>query len=167
MAKNPIIIGIDPGYDRIGLAIGHKQANSWHILAYECLETDRRLSLFDRYRQISKHLDQLLTIHQPQEAAIESLFWFKNQSTALHVSEARGVILAGLLAHGITVSEYTPLQIKQSLTGYGRADKKSVEKMVRLELALPDKIIDDTIDALALMVCHQAARTLRGKLPTK
>lgn len=164
MATSPIIIGIDPGYDRIGLAIGQKHAATWQILAYECLETNRKLDLFTRYQQISTRLDQLLTIHQPQEAAIESLFWFKNQSTALHVSEARGVILAGLLAHGITISEYTPLQIKQSLTGYGRADKKAVEKMVRLELQLTEKIIDDTIDALALMVCHQAARVLKQKV---
>jgi crossover junction endodeoxyribonuclease RuvC len=105
-----------------------------------------------------QELEQLLDTYQVTEAGIESLFWFKNKSTALDVSEARGVIIATLLRHQIKISEYTPLQIKQSVTGYGRADKQAVEKMVRLELSLTDTIIDDTIDALAAMICHQAAR---------
>lgn len=161
MATNPIIIGIDPGYDRVGLAIGRKIAANWQLLEYCCLQTDKKQTLFERYRQIAQELEQLLLTHSVEEAAIESLFWFKNKSTALNVSEARGVIIATLLRHQVQISEYTPLQIKQSVTGYGHADKQAVEKMVRLELSLTDTIIDDTIDALATMICHQAARRHR------
>ena len=83
----------------------------------------------------------------------------------MKVSEARGLIIANLLAAGIKISQYTPLQIKQAKTGYGRADKKAVENMVRLELAIDQNeaknIIDDTFDALALVICHQASRKLK------
>jgi crossover junction endodeoxyribonuclease RuvC len=161
MTKNPIIIGIDPGYDRVGIAIGQKTGKTWQILHQGCIQTNSKDQLFERYRQISQELDALLSKYQVSEAGIESLFWFKNQTTALPVSEARGVILAELLRHQVQISEYTPLQIKQSLTGYGRADKKAVEKMVRAELTLEEKIIDDTIDALAAMICHQASRKLQ------
>ncbi len=158
MKNNPIIIGIDPGYDRVGLAIGQKKEAKWQLYDYRCLQTNKQASLFTRYQQIAEELEVLITQHQVVEAGIESLFFFKNQSTALDVSEARGVIIATLLRQGIKIYEYTPLQIKQSLTGYGRADKKAVEKMVRMELTLQAKTLDDTIDALAIMICHQASR---------
>lgn len=161
MTNYPIIIGIDPGYDRVGLAIGQKKGGSWQILHQGCIQTNSNEQLFERYRQISQELNSLLSKYQVSEAGIESLFWFKNQTTALPVSEARGIILAELLRHQVKISEYTPLQIKQSLTGYGRADKKAVEKMVRSELNLEGKIIDDAIDALAAMICHQASRKLQ------
>lgn len=160
MKNNPIIVGIDPGYDRVGVAIGQKNGNNWQVLAYTCIQTDKKAHLFERYQQITEELEALLIKYQVTEAGIESLFWNKNQSTALDVSEARGVIIATLLRHQIKISEYTPLQIKQSLTGYGRADKKAVEKMVRMELTLEGKIIDDTIDALATMICHECSRKL-------
>ncbi|NMA29495.1 MAG: crossover junction endodeoxyribonuclease RuvC, partial [Candidatus Pacebacteria bacterium] len=119
----------------------------------------------ERYQQILEDLTAIIQRHQPQEAAIETLFWFKNQSTAMQVSEARGLILATLLKAGLKISQYTPLQIKQAVTGYGRADKKAVEKMVRLELAIDQnsakEILDDTFDALALLLCHQASRKLK------
>jgi crossover junction endodeoxyribonuclease RuvC len=160
MKNNPIIIGIDPGYDRVGVAIGQKIDCKWQLFAYKCIQTDKKAKLFDRYQQIATELEKLLVEYQITEASIESLFWFKNQSTALNVSEARGIIIATLLHHKIKIAEYTPLQIKQSLTGYGRADKKAVEKMVRMELTLEGKIIDDAIDALATMICHECSRKI-------
>lgn len=161
MKNNPIIIGIDPGYDRVGIAIGRKTKDTWELLAYQCIQTDKKAKLFNRYKQIAEELEKLIIKYQVKEAGIESLFWFKNQSTALDVSEARGVIIATLMRQEIKIAEYTPLQIKQSLTGYGRADKKAVEKMVRMELALEAKVIDDTIDALAIMICHECSRKLQ------
>lgn len=158
MKTNPIIIGIDPGYDRVGLAVGRKNREGWQLLDYHCIQTDKKKTLFARYEQIAMQVEEVVKKHKVTEAGIESLFWFKNQSTALQVSEARGVIIASLFRNGIKIAEYTPLQIKQSLTGYGRADKKAVEKMVRMELSLDDKIIDDTIDALAIMICHECSR---------
>lgn len=161
MKNNPIIVGIDPGYDRIGVAIGQKIDSKWQVLAYTCIQTDKKAHLFKRYQQIAEELEALITKYQVTEAGIESLFWFKNKSTALDVSEARGVIIATLLRQQIKIAEYTPLQIKQSLTGYGRADKKAVEKMVRMELSLSGKIMDDAIDALATMICHECSRKLQ------
>jgi len=162
---NPIIIGIDPGYDRLGWAIARYGNNAWQIFEHGCIITDRQGKIEDRYQQILEDLTAIIKRHQPEEAAIETLFWFKNQSTAMQVSEARGLILATLLKAGLKISQYTPLQIKQAVTGYGRADKKAVEKMVRLELAIDQnsakEILDDTFDALALLICHQASRKLK------
>lgn len=162
---NPIIIGIDPGYDRLGWAVAQKNASVWHIFDQGCIVTDRQQQIEARFQQILDNLSAIVKRYQPQEAAIETLFWFKNQSSAMKVSEARGLIIANLLDAGIKISQYTPLQIKQAITGYGRADKKAVEKMVRLELAIDQNeaknIIDDTFDALALVICHQASRKLK------
>ena len=162
---NPIIIGIDPGYDRLGWAVAQKNPGAWHIFDQGCIVTDRQQEIEQRFQQILDELSAIIQRYQPQEAAVESLFWFKNQSSAMKVSEARGLIIANLLDAGIKISQYTPLQIKQAITGYGRADKKAVEKMVRLELAIDQNqaknIIDDTFDALALVICHQASRKLK------
>jgi crossover junction endodeoxyribonuclease RuvC len=156
-----VILGIDPGYDRVGWAVGTSQGQAWQNIHYGCLETDSQESLFERYRQISAELTAILKTHQPQVLSIESLFFFKNQKTALKVSEARGVIISTCLNHGLTIVEFTPLQIKQAVTGYGRADKVSMEKMVRLQLKLADRpIIDDAIDALAIMLTYQAQSKL-------
>ncbi len=162
---NPIIIGIDPGYDRLGWAVAQKNPGAWHIFDQGCIVTDRQQEIEQRFQQILDELSAIIQRYQPQEAAVETLFWFKNQSSAMKVSEARGLIITNLLNAGIKISQYTPLQIKQAITGYGRADKKAVEKMVRLELAIDQNeaknIIDDTFDALALVICHQASRKLK------
>jgi len=162
---NPIIIGIDPGYDRLGWAVAQKNPGAWHVFDQGCIVTDRQEEIEQRFQQILDELSAIIQRYQPQEAAVETLFWFKNQSSAMKVSEARGLIIANLLDAGIEISQYTPLQIKQAITGYGRADKKAVEKMVRLELAIDQNqaknIIDDTFDALALVICHQASRKLK------
>jgi len=163
---NPIIIGIDPGYDRLGWAVGQKQAQTWNIIGHGCIQTSKKDSMEKRYLQILIDLKAVVDQYQPQEAAIETLFWSNNKTTAMAVSESRGLILAIFIQAGLKISQYTPLQIKQGITGYGRADKKAVEKMVKMELKIDQKdakdIIDDTFDALALLVCHQAARKLKN-----
>ena len=164
MLKRPIIIGIDPGYDRLGWAVGQEQAGQWQIMGQGCIQTNSKDDLTQRYQQLIDELTEILERFKPQEAAIEQLFWSHNQTTAMAVSESRGLILTLFLQHGLLISQYTPSQIKQAVTGYGRADKKAVEKMVRLQLAISHKqakaINDDTFDALALLICHQAARKL-------
>lgn len=150
------VIGIDPGYDRLGWAIAQVEGTNWHSLKIDCIQTNRKQSLFQRYEQIMKDLDDIIQQYEPDEAAIESLFFFKNKKTALKVSEARGIIISQFLKNGQRISEYTPLEIKEAVTGYGRADKKAVEKMVRLEFGSFKKdIIDDAIDALAVIMTHQ------------
>lgn len=153
-----IILGIDPGFDRLGWAIGMKpEAKSQEpkILSYGCITTDKKASLFTRYEQIIHDLDELVAKYQPTVLAIEQLFFSKNTKTAMDVSETRGVIIGHLLANGVHVFEYHPNSIKLAVTGNGKADKVAVEKMVRLQLDLKqNKIIDDTIDALAVLITH-------------
>ncbi|HEX9817920.1 MAG TPA: crossover junction endodeoxyribonuclease RuvC [Patescibacteria group bacterium] len=164
--SSTVILGIDPGYDRVGWAVGEVRGQTWLTIHHGCLKTSKAQTLFERYRQIAQELSAIIKTHQPTILAIESLFFFKNQKTALKVSEARGVIINTCLNHDLDIAEFTPLQIKQAVTGYGRADKNSVEKMLRLELKLTEhKIIDDTIDALAVMMTYQAqSKFLRAKV---
>lgn len=156
MPNAEIILGIDPGYDRLGWAVGAIQGQQWQALHYGVIQTTKGHPLVDRYQQLAQELTTIIKTYSPQIAVIESLFFAKNQKTALKVSEARGVIIKTCLAVNLKIAEFTPLQIKQAVTGYGRADKKSVEKMVRLQLKLSDrKIVDDAIDALAIMLTYQ------------
>jgi crossover junction endodeoxyribonuclease RuvC len=151
-----MIIGLDPGYDRLGWAVGQKNGNHWQNLSFGCIQTSKKDNLFDRYLQMNNELQLILDRCKPQSSAIETLFFSVNKKTALIVSEARGVVLSCLIRNKIEISEYHPVKIKLNLTGYGKADKKAVEKMVRMELGLTEPIIDDAIDALAIMIMHQS-----------
>lgn len=160
-ATAEIILGIDPGYDRLGWAVGSTQGQQWQSLHYGVLQTAKATPLVQRYQQVAQELTIIIKTYSPSIAVIESLFFFSNQKTAMKVSEARGVIIKTCLSRGLKIAEFTPLQIKQAVTGYGRADKKSVEKMVRLQLKLADrKIMDDAIDALAIMLTYQVQSKL-------
>jgi len=149
-------LGIDPGFDRMGWAIGKWTGKTWQSLDFGCLKTNSEQSIFDRYQQILADLEALIVEFQPEVAGIESVFFSKNQKTALRVSEARGLIIAKLLQHDLELREFTPNQIKQAVTGNGHADKTAVAKMVRLGLQLGDQpIIDDAMDALATLLTCQ------------
>lgn len=159
MRSSPLIIGLDPGYDRLGWGIARQINSSWQDIAYGCIITDRKLDLLARYQQLETTLTQIIDQYQPQEAALETLFFNHNQTTAMAVSEARGIIIATLLHHHLPIAQYAPSKIKLTTTGYGRADKKAIEKMVRLEFKLSTaKIIDDALDALAVVLTHQVHR---------
>jgi crossover junction endodeoxyribonuclease RuvC len=161
------IIGIDPGYDRVGWAVGDARLARVQPVEFGCIVTDRKAPLFARYQQIMSELEGILARLQPQEAAIETLFFSKNRTTAMDVSEARGVILSSLLGHQVECFEYSPVAIKQAVTGFGQADKKAVEKMVVMQLGLQmhmsqHRELDDTLDALAILLTHAVSRsTLR------
>lgn len=147
------ILGIDPGYGRMGWAVGSFVRGRWEKVSYGLITTSAELSLPKRYQRLAEELHSIIANHAPDAAALESLFFSKNRTTALKVSEARGVILHTCMDAGMRIFEYTPQQVKQTVTGYGKADKQSVEKMVRQELKLgSERIIDDTIDALAIMI---------------
>lgn len=153
--SDQIILAIDPGFDRVGWAVGTSQHHQISQSAYGCIQTNRQDTIYQRYQQITRQLEQIIVQHQPHQLAIESLFFFKNQTTVMQVSEARGVIISCCLRFNLEVFEYTPLQIKQAVTGYGRASKEQVDKMMRLQLKLgQQKIIDDAMDALALLLTH-------------
>jgi crossover junction endodeoxyribonuclease RuvC len=156
-----IILGIDPGYDRVGWAvIDLSEKRSVTVLEYGCVQTDKKSSIMERYSVIVTELITVLTKYKPKEAALETLFFSKNTKTALRVSEARGVIISTLIPFGVSLTEYSPNQVKLTVTGYGTADKQAVEKMVRMQLKITDNnIIDDTIDAVAIAFTHSLQRS--------
>jgi crossover junction endodeoxyribonuclease RuvC len=157
-----IVMGIDPGFDRLGWAVAQLIPPSGiNLLSYGLIETNKEHNLMERYRQIDAELSAILREFCVGEAAIESLFYGKNQKTVMEVAQSRGVILSALLRQNAQVHEYSPPQIKLAVTGYGRSDKKGVAKMIGTQLNLPtNDIIDDTVDALAILLTHVSARSL-------
>ena len=150
---NQIILAIDPGFDRIGWAVGTKNHAQIKLMDYGLIQTNRDFNLHQRYQQISDQITTIIDKFQPNICAIEKLFFSRNKTTALKVSEARGVIINTCLNLGLSISEYTPNQIKLAATGSGTADKVAIEKMIRSQLNLThSKIIDDVCDALAILL---------------
>jgi crossover junction endodeoxyribonuclease RuvC len=160
------ILGIDPGYDRLGIAIIEKESGKYKYIFSDCIQTDRELSFPKRLAQIFLALKNILEDYKPDVLAIEDLFMTTNQKTAIKVAEARGVCIALCEVSKIEVFEYTPLQIKNALTGYGKADKNQIHFMVHKLIKIPEKteleiknkkkILDDEIDALAIAISHGA-----------
>lgn len=149
------ILAIDPGYDRMGWAIGEKQNNTTNLIEYGYLQTSKEDTVETRYLAISKYVLQLIKEFKPSELALETLFFSRNQTTAMKVAEIRGIIIIACLQSGLTIHQYNPGSIKLTVTGYGKADKKAVEKMVRLQYKLLDeKIMDDALDAIAILMTH-------------
>ena len=162
-----IFMGIDPGFDRMGWAVGLWSGQKWQQLDYGCLITDPKATIFERYQQLQKDLGELVTEFKPQVAGVETLFFSTNRTTALRVSEARGVIIAELLRAGVQIEELHPNQIKLAVTGNGHADKTAVAKMVRLGLQLGEQaIIDDAMDALAGLITCQTTYAFTANRPT-
>ena len=157
-----IILGIDPGIASTGYGVLKKlEGNKLACLGFGCIETPPGLEHPARLAQIREALIRLIEKYRPDRGAVEQLFFAKNTKTALSVAHARGVALETLHTHGVLVQEYTPLQVKQAITGYGRAEKLQVQKMVQILLALraiPKP--DDAADALAIAIC--CAHTIRG-----
>ncbi len=148
-----IIIGIDPGTTRIGFGVIKNEGNKFETLDYGVIKNSGKDKLFD-YKNTAKELSKLITKHKPEVAVVEKLFFFKNQKTVMSVGEMRGVIMLTLANHNLTVLEFTPMQVKQAISGYGGADKNQVQRMVRLVLGIKDEIKpDDAADALAIAIC--------------
>lgn len=151
------IIGIDPGTGILGFGVIDVARGSYKLVTAGVVRTPAHTPLDERLEEIFDSLTEIITETQPQVMSIEKLFFARNVTTAMSVSHARGVaMLAGRKA-GLEIAEYTPLQIKQTLTGYGKADKKQVQEMVRLNLGLSEvPKPDDCADALAAAVTHAA-----------
>jgi len=148
-----IILGIDPGLADTGFGIIKSENGNLKPLVYGSIKTKKGLKLTERLETISKELDKLIKEYQPELAGIEKLFFGRNVTTAISVGQARGVVLLGLATNKIPVIEFTPLQVKQTVTGYGGADKKQIQQMVKTILHL-DQIPkpDDAADALAIAI---------------
>jgi crossover junction endodeoxyribonuclease RuvC len=155
-----IAIGIDPGIATTGYGIVREEADGrLTALAHGVIETPKGESLPRRLQMLQQQLDALIATWQPQEAAVEELFFAANAKTAMIVGQARGVVLLTLCNAQIEVHEYTPLQVKQAISGYGQADKRQMQAMVQLLLDLPSiPKPDDAADALAIAVTHLQSR---------
>lgn len=150
-----IIIGIDPGIAIVGYGIIEYRASHFTTLAQGVITTPAGTETTDRLHAIYTELDSLIKQYNPSEMAVEELFFNTNQKTAIIIAEARGVILLCARINRLSIYEYTPLQVKQAVAGYGRADKKQVTDMIKLLLNLREAPKpDDTADALAIAVCH-------------
>ncbi len=154
------VLGIDPGYERIGVAVVEKKPKGKDELVYStCIITSNKLPHSERLRIIGDEIKNIIHEYEPTHLAIEKLFFNENQKTALLVSEARGVILYVSCAFGLIVREFTPLEIKIAITGYGRADKKQMINMVPRLIALKKEILlDDEFDAIAAALTYMATR---------
>ena len=148
------ILGIDPGYGIVGYGIIDTHNNNY-VVDYGVVETPKEMPFPERLQRIEEGFRQLFEIYKPDEVAIEELFYFHNQTTVIPVAEARGVIILTARKYCNRLFEYTPMQIKQALTGNGRAEKKQMQFMVKNVLGL-EKIPkpDDAADALAVALCH-------------
>lgn len=150
-----IIIGIDPGIAIVGYGVIEYKNSRFVTLAHGSIQTPAHTDVEVRLEMIYDELDSLIKMFHPTEMAIEELFFNTNHTTMVPVAEARGVILLAAKKNGLNVAEYTPLQVKQSVVGYGRAVKKQVMHMVSLLLKLESTPkLDDTCDALAIAICH-------------
>ncbi len=160
------IIGIDPGYAIIGYGIVDYNANHFTVVDYGAVTTKAHTPFEQRLSDIYKGLTQLIDTYKPDAMSIEKLFFNTNTTTAIDVAQARGVIVLSAAQAGLKIAQYTPLQVKQSVVGYGRAEKKQVQEMTRLMLGLKSvPKPDDTADALALAICHaHSAGSLLGSL---
>ena len=149
------ILGIDPGYAIVGYGVVDYSQNHFKTIDYGAIMTDKDTSFPLRLKQIYDKTAHLINIHKPEYLSIEELFFNTNVKTAIAVGHARGVLLLAAEISGIPIYEYTPLQIKQAVTGYGRADKYQVQQMMKTLLGLPAvPKPDDTADALAVAICH-------------
>ncbi len=150
-----IILGIDPGIAIVGYGIIDYTAGKFHVLDYGAITTPAHTPPEDRLATIYKDMNTLIKNYRPEEMAIEELFFNTNQKTAILVAEARGVILLAARQNHVKINEYTPLQVKQAVVGYGRAQKQQVQSMITtiLDLKKVPKP-DDTADALALAICN-------------
>ena len=149
-----IILGIDPGFARLGYGVIDYTNGKYKVLEYGTITTPAHTELAERLKKINYDLNEVISKYKIDAASIEELFFNTNSKTAIHVAEARGVILYTLSAANIEICEYTPLQVKQALVGYGRADKPQMQRMVKTLLnltAIPKP--DDAADALAVALC--------------
>lgn len=159
------ILGIDPGYAILGWGTIEKTGNRFQAVDYGAVTTEKDLEMPVRLEILYDSLREIIEEQKPDVASIEKLYFNTNTTTAINVGQARGVAILACVKGGIEVAEYTPLQIKQALVGYGRAEKKQVQYMVKTMLnlkAIPKP--DDTADALAAAICHGHSADMRLRL---
>jgi len=158
-----LVLGIDPGTATTGFGLVYESDDgSLRMEACGVIRTPAGMDMAFRLRFLYQEIDKLILLHRPDQGAVEKLYFQRNVTTALSVGQARGVILLALANHSVPITEYTPLEVKQAATGYGKAGKKQVQSMVQslLQLdAIPQP--DDAADALAVAICHLNSHRLK------
>ena len=151
-----LVIGIDPGTAITGYGlVREKEDGSLKVEDFGVIETPAKLAMPERLLQLHSQLQEIVNLHHPESGAVEKLFFQRNVRTAISVGQARGVALLVLAQAQVPVSEYSPMEIKQAVAGYGGADKNQVQQMVRALLGLSEiPRPDDAADALAVAICH-------------
>ena len=162
------ILGIDPGLATLGWGVIEAEGGRQRLINYGCILTTPQQRLPDRLKQIGEDMRDLLTLYQPDEIAFEELFFAKNVTTAFTVGAARGVSIAACAAYTDRLFEYTPMQVKQAIVGYGKAEKQQIQQMVKLLLKM-DHIAkpDDAADAIAIALTHAATGPAREQFLMK
>ena len=160
-----IILGFDPGIAIVGFGVIKKEGHRIRPLQYGAIETKAGLDTGIRLKQIFDAAKEIIQTYQPEAVAIEKLFFNKNVTTAMTVGQARGVLMLSAVEYGLPIFEYTPLQIKQAIVGYGRAEKNQIQEMVKMYLNL-SKVPkpDDVADALAIAICHAHSAKLTSMI---
>jgi crossover junction endodeoxyribonuclease RuvC len=159
-----LVLGIDPGLATIGVALINSTGGKRELVNVGVVTTPAGMPGPKRLASIHRDLLELVLRTHPMAAAVEQLFFASNTTTAMQVAEARGVILLAMEESGVPVWEYTPMQVKTSLTGYGKATKAQMTRMVRALVSVPEKLPDDAFDAVAIALCHlQSERLAPGR----
>jgi|SRR6185369_9315052 len=157
------ILGIDPGTAIVGWGVIQIEKGIITPVAFGHISTSKDLPMEVRLSEIASDLSSIIKKYKPSEAAVEELFFFKNQKTVISVAQSRGCIVLTLKDQGVSIFGYTPLEVKQALTNYGRADKSQVQLMVKALLKLKNiPKPDDTADALAIALCHASRRKMEA-----
>ena len=159
-----IVLGIDPGYALMGWGVVEAEGSRMKLINYGCIETKAGVPMQNRLRTLQLGVRDLLNIYKPDDVAFEELFFARNVTTALMVGAARGAAIIAAAEYTNNLYEYTPMQIKQAITGYGKADKKQIQQMVKLLLKLDDiPKPDDAADAIACAITHCQAGVAKAQ----
>lgn len=160
------VLGIDPGTTATGWGVVEENGPTLHHVAHGTIRSASDAPMPERLAEIFRALDQVILQHHPQEVTVEEVFMAKNAQSALKLGQARGVAIAAASRHGLPVHEYTAVEIKKSVVGFGKAEKPQVQEMVRMLLSLTKAPPQDAADALAGAICHLHNRRWQGKIPT-
>jgi len=163
--KKEIILGIDPGFGKTGFGVIENSSGEWKLVACGCIETEINDPFVERLVELHLELLKVIKKYKPTRVSVEDLFFARNVTTAIKVGQARGVILLTVAQLKIPVEEYTPLQVKQAITGYGRAEKGQIQRMIQMQFRLKKKITpDDAADAVAVALTCAASLSLKRRL---
>jgi crossover junction endodeoxyribonuclease RuvC len=161
------VLGIDPGLAIVGHAVVEEDGSTLRLIEAGVIRTSAKRSIPERLQKIYRELGKIVAEYDPEAAGVEELFFSRNVTTAISVGQARGVSLLALADVGLPIAEYSPPQVKEAITGYGNADKRQVQEMVRMLLNLPEAPRpDDAADAVAVAICYLHRARLDGLLGT-